>query len=868
MGMNDLHVTLGDRTYSFRPDETVRIGRSPDNDIVVSDPTVSRQHAQLSLGAGGWEFENVGRALSFLNGEPVTRALLSGDAQIQLSSVRGPVLTVTTASASAPSRSAGANAGGTAPSDYPGDSAWPEHRQDEFPQPDLPLPPIPSADAPRSGFAPDEPAPPSYSAADPPLPPIPAADPPQRSGFPPAEPALPSYSEGESPRSGFPPAEPPESAFPSAESPQSGFPPAQSEFQQADYPPPGIPRADSPPLDPRPADSPQPGFPFDERAPAEFPQAGSPQPGYPSSRFPAPEPPQPGYAGQPDYASQADYSGGPDYLGRPDSPGQPDYSGGPDYAGQSGYASQPEEPAESEDPDRPDRTSVLDKSAIADGAGYPYGPASPAGAAYPASADYPQDLANPAGSGNTERAGYGDGAAYPGASGPGEGAYPGEPGYPGAAVPRIRPVAGQQPVDEIATALHILVPIRSWLHDPGWRQFLRLLVIPYGLLPLIFIALFASSSNLATPGWAYSLYIAPLWAIAFWLLIRPGKVDRQDVAIGVGAIVFALIWVRLITVHINDLMGPPGKPLPFFGAIGVGINEEITKALPILLAALLLLKYRSVKLDVRMWMFLGTIVGLAFGVTEQAGYTLQDIQGITAAQANSQAIVEVLAFAERVFVDGFQHAMWAGVSAFFIGMAVNYPRRRLQLICFGIAVPAFLHGFYDWSAGAFASLWIPIIIQAISLFLFLGYTMSAEAIERQVRRTPMFRGESMLMERISDRTGPHRSTDSASQGVAPADGAFYQPGDPLGAGAPSASGPYYQPGDQSGPESPSPQGSYYQPGHSTSRDAPPAGGSYYPPADAPGQETPPVEGSYYPPTDPASKEDPLGGGPYYPDRPN
>jgi protease PrsW len=159
---------------------------------------------------------------------------------------------------------------------------------------------------------------------------------------------------------------------------------------------------------------------------------------------------------------------------------------------------------------------------------------------------------------------------------------------------------------------------------------------------------------------------------------------------------------------------------------------------------------RQTKLDVRMWMFLGTLVGLAFGVTEQAGYTSLDIVGIAHSQGNSQAIVEVLAFAERVFVDGFQHAMWAGVSAFFIGMAVNYPRRRIQLIAFGIAIPAVLHGLYDWSAGAFASLWVPIMIQAVSLFLFLGYTMSAAAIERQVRQTPMFRGESMIMERIRD----------------------------------------------------------------------------------------------------------------------
>ncbi len=110
----------------------------------------------------------------------------------------------------------------------------------------------------------------------------------------------------------------------------------------------------------------------------------------------------------------------------------------------------------------------------------------------------------------------------------------------------------------------------------------------------------------------------------------------------------------------------------------------------------------------------------------------------------------MLSFAERVFVDGFQHAVWAGISGFFIGMAVNYRRRRIPLIILGVTIPALLHALNDWSAGAFNSYWVWIMIQAVSLLLFLGYTMSAGSIERQVRRTPMFRGESMIMEAFSE----------------------------------------------------------------------------------------------------------------------
>src|SRR5581483_9001952 len=80
--------------------------------------------------------------------------------------------------------------------------------------------------------------------------------------------------------------------------------------------------------------------------------------------------------------------------------------------------------------------------------------------------------------------------------------------------------------DEMKTALHILLPVKSWLHNPGWRQRLRLAVIPYGLLPMAFIAYYQNSTNFNTPGWVYSLYIAPLWAFVFWLLIRPGPLNK------------------------------------------------------------------------------------------------------------------------------------------------------------------------------------------------------------------------------------------------------------------------------------------------------------------------------------------------------
>lgn len=326
---------------------------------------------------------------------------------------------------------------------------------------------------------------------------------------------------------------------------------------------------------------------------------------------------------------------------------------------------------------------------------------------------------------------------------------------PGSAAAQA-PGAGSR--EELASAFQILVPIKDWLTDPGWRQGIRLLVIPYALLPLVFLALFTSSGNLTTPGWAYSLYVAPLWGIAFWLLIRPPakSFGRQELLIAIGIVIWVMLWMSLVTININTRVNPKS----FGGALVVGFNEEIAKALPILVAALVLLRLRSVKLDVRMWMFLGTIAGLTFGVREASQYTTVAIEHIVAAataHSANEAVVGALSFAYRVFVDGFQHAIWAGVSAFFIGIAVNYPRRRVPLIIFGVSIAAVLHAVNDWYLSNFTSPWPWILLQAFSLFLFLGYTMSAASIERRVRRTPLFRGESMIMDKLSE-TGDMPST--------------------------------------------------------------------------------------------------------------
>jgi RsiW-degrading membrane proteinase PrsW (M82 family) len=305
----------------------------------------------------------------------------------------------------------------------------------------------------------------------------------------------------------------------------------------------------------------------------------------------------------------------------------------------------------------------------------------------------------------------------------------------------------------LGSILHTLIPIKTWLTDPALRQWPRLLIAVYALAPVVLLILLQNTTDLKTLGWVYCLYIAPLWALVFWWLIRPGPIGKLHLGLGAVIVAAEFILIPALTSPWEDALAPSGTSHNLIRWIyGVGLAEEVTKALPVLVLAIFLLKVRNTKLDVRMWMFLATLSGLTFGVYEASTvYVPLDI--VTIAKGGAIGIPE---FVERVFVDGLQHALWAGVAGFFIGLGTNYRRQRFLLWSMGIAIPAILHGLNDWSlSGIFGSdLWVWIAIQAFSVFLFLGYAASAHKIEQEVRHTPIFRGESMMIDRSQLRMPP------------------------------------------------------------------------------------------------------------------
>ncbi|MEX0426460.1 FHA domain-containing protein [Nocardioides sp. DS6] len=80
----DLLVVAEGREHRFRHPATITIGRLPDNDVVINDPGVSRQHARIVAKPGGWVFQNGSQSGSFAKGKPVTNLEFDDTTDIRL----------------------------------------------------------------------------------------------------------------------------------------------------------------------------------------------------------------------------------------------------------------------------------------------------------------------------------------------------------------------------------------------------------------------------------------------------------------------------------------------------------------------------------------------------------------------------------------------------------------------------------------------------------------------------------------------------------------------------------------------------------------------------------------------------------------
>lgn len=302
--------------------------------------------------------------------------------------------------------------------------------------------------------------------------------------------------------------------------------------------------------------------------------------------------------------------------------------------------------------------------------------------------------------------------------------YPPPYGYPQFAAPPPRQPHSSPPSPAV------LLPFGRWLRDRSLRNWITVLFVALVVVPSFALVAFPDLSQTDESSWTFALYFASAWLLVLWISVRPPMVRplmlAEIAAIGLVLEAPIAVWLER-TLH-------AGTDNLFASVLTVGLPEEFAKALPVAVLALLLYRTTWAQLTPKDYLFLGAVSGLAFGAAEAVEYVTRVIPADLSNAANQGASASEVVLASitqgswRFVTDPMSHAVWAGITGYFIGLAVRFPRHRVWLAGFGLLLTAVLHGFNDYVAGQFW--WIIEII--VSVLLFVAYSQAGGVIEQDL----------------------------------------------------------------------------------------------------------------------------------------
>ncbi len=292
----------------------------------------------------------------------------------------------------------------------------------------------------------------------------------------------------------------------------------------------------------------------------------------------------------------------------------------------------------------------------------------------------------------------------------------------GGYLPNSRPQAGGQFSEY---SFSNLVPVRHWARDPALRSWPVLLLIGLVCVPPIALVLLnnATESTIHAVAWIFAAYFAVAWLLLLGVIVRPQHVHRSMlVAVAaVGIITQAPTAIYLETrLHSNT-----GSLLDIFT---IGLPEELAKAIPILVVAWIWRRQWHTQTP-RDYLFLGAVSGLVFGAAEVVHY-FTDVLGSLSGNVNGLVLQGLtIQYIWRFLTDPIDHACWAGITGYFIGLAITGQSRKYSIGFIGIGIAAVLHGLNDWNLVNSRPAWV--LVTLISVLLFLGYARAGALLPQQ-----------------------------------------------------------------------------------------------------------------------------------------
>jgi RsiW-degrading membrane proteinase PrsW (M82 family) len=305
----------------------------------------------------------------------------------------------------------------------------------------------------------------------------------------------------------------------------------------------------------------------------------------------------------------------------------------------------------------------------------------------------------------------------------------------------------------------LVLPLRAWVRSPALhrrRSVMFALFVGYPLLAGWFVSQqfdqvpTDSSGSVGADGlptllhnlkwldWPFVAYFGAAWLVAIWMLVRPRITALPVTVVALVALVTGgpiAIWLETtFNAHTTNL---------FSSIFAIGGSEELAKIIPVLAAIAIIAKAAPSRarqmfdLSPTGFLYLGVVAGVVFGCAEAVSY-IESQQYASITGQDSIMNLTMVVFL-RLITDPLNHALWAGVTGFFIGLAVQRARRlnRLTvsgiaehswLIGIGLAIAATLHGVNDFAGNAA----IQGLVDIVSALLLLGYALAGDVVEQGV----------------------------------------------------------------------------------------------------------------------------------------
>jgi RsiW-degrading membrane proteinase PrsW (M82 family) len=227
-----------------------------------------------------------------------------------------------------------------------------------------------------------------------------------------------------------------------------------------------------------------------------------------------------------------------------------------------------------------------------------------------------------------------------------------------------------------------------------------------------------------------------LWSGLLWALLLYRLFADRSLPVGwaIGTVFFTafvglpLLQVYLaIPVNVTDyLIGSEFFPVELIGYVGVGVREELCKAIPLLLIPVVAARLVTPGNG----LVLGMMSGIGFAVAENVHYVFWNLQSALSAARQTRQLVylvgPIYSNVVRMAMTPFFHACLAGIFGYFVAMAWANRERRWAILATGLALAAGLHGLFD--ALVSRSPLYGVLIEAATFFLVMTYILKARGL--------------------------------------------------------------------------------------------------------------------------------------------